>query len=80
MGSVGAPVLVTAPRVLVTLTSNRNPTMEGEPATFTVWKRFAKPVALLLTLFAVPVAFFHHITQGPKEPQPADRPDPRNQP
>jgi hypothetical protein len=50
------------------------------PATFTVWKRFAKPVALLLTLFAVPMAFFHNVTQGPKEPQPPHHPDPRNLP
>jgi len=40
------------------------------PPTFTMWKRFAKPVALMLSLFAVPVAFFHYVTQGPKEPQP----------
>jgi formate dehydrogenase iron-sulfur subunit len=40
------------------------------PATFTVWKRFAKPIALVLSLFAVPAAFFHYVTQGPKEPQP----------
>jgi formate dehydrogenase iron-sulfur subunit len=41
---------------------------------FTVWKRFAKPVALLLGLFAAPAAFFHYITEGPKEPQPPLRP------
>ena len=40
------------------------------PATFTVWKRFAKPVGLLLALLAAPVAFFHYVTEGPKEPQP----------
>jgi hypothetical protein len=40
------------------------------PPTFTVWKRFAKPVALALSLFAAPVAFFHYVTQGAKEPQP----------
>ena len=44
------------------------------PASFTLWKRFAKPVALLLGLFAAPVAFFHYVTEGPKEPQPPDRP------
>jgi Formate dehydrogenase N, transmembrane len=41
------------------------------PATFTAWKRFAKPVALLLGLLAAPVAFFHYVTEGPKEPQPS---------
>jgi hypothetical protein len=30
----------------------------------------AKPIALLLTLLAAPVAFFHYVTEGPKEPQP----------
>src|SRR5262244_1822323 len=34
------------------------------PASFTLWKRFAKPVALLLGLFAAPVAFFHYVTEG----------------
>src|SRR5438105_3335213 len=38
--------------------------------TFTVWKRFAKPIALVLSLFGAPVAFFHYVSQGPKEPQP----------
>ena len=40
------------------------------PVTYTAWKRVAKPIALLLSLFAAPVAFFHYISQGPKEPQP----------
>jgi formate dehydrogenase beta subunit len=40
------------------------------PVTFTIWKRAAKPVALLLSLLAAPVAFLHYITQGPKEPSP----------
>ena len=40
------------------------------PVTYTVWKRFAKPIALLLGLFAAPAAFFHYIAEGPKEPQP----------
>jgi formate dehydrogenase iron-sulfur subunit len=40
------------------------------PMAYTVWKRVAKPIALLLGLFAAPVAFFHYITEGPKEPQP----------
>jgi len=44
-----------------------NPTI---PATFTMWKSFAKPVGLLLALLAAPVAFFHYITEGPKEAQP----------
>ena len=40
------------------------------PPTYTIWKRVAKPIALLLGLFAAPVAFFHYVTEGPKEPQP----------
>jgi hypothetical protein len=44
-----------------------NPTI---PVTYTAWKRVAKPVGLLLALFAAPVAFFHYITEGPKEPSP----------
>jgi formate dehydrogenase iron-sulfur subunit len=40
------------------------------PPTYTQWKRVAKPVALLLGLFAAPVAFFHYVMEGPKEPQP----------
>lgn len=40
------------------------------PASFTIWKRVAKPIALLLGLFAAPVAFFHYVMEGPKEPQP----------
>ncbi|PYR40115.1 MAG: hypothetical protein DMF93_11915, partial [Acidobacteria bacterium] len=43
------------------------------PVTFTLWKRVAKPVALLLSLFAAPVAFFHYVTEGPKESQPPSR-------
>jgi hypothetical protein len=38
--------------------------------TFTAWKRVAKPIALLLSLLAMPVAFFHYVMEGPKEPQP----------
>src|SRR5213075_2653510 len=45
----------------------RNPTIN---LSFTLWKRVAKPVALLLGLFAAPVAFFHYITEGSREPQP----------
>src|ERR1700749_819715 len=40
------------------------------PATFTIWKRVPKPVALLLGLLAAPMAFFHYVMEGPKEPQP----------
>ena len=40
------------------------------PPTFTMWKGVAKPIALVLSLLAAPVAFFHYVTQGPKEPQP----------
>jgi formate dehydrogenase iron-sulfur subunit len=43
------------------------------PPSYTIWKDVAKPIALLLGLFAVPVAFFHYITEGPKEPQPPER-------
>ena len=39
------------------------------PVTYTVWKRAAKPIGLLLALLAAPVAFFHYITEGPKEPE-----------
>ena len=45
------------------------------PVSFTLWKRVAKPIALLLGLFAAPVAFFHYIAEGPKESQPP-APDP----
>jgi formate dehydrogenase beta subunit len=47
------------------------------PPSYTVWKQVAKPVALLLALFAAPVAFFHYVTEGPKEPQPPGREVPR---
>jgi formate dehydrogenase beta subunit len=40
------------------------------PPTYTIWKHVAKPIGLALTLLAIPAAFFHYITQGPKEPQP----------
>jgi formate dehydrogenase iron-sulfur subunit len=40
------------------------------PVSFTLWKGAAKPVALLLSLLAIPVAFLHYITEGPKDPQP----------
>ena len=41
------------------------------PASFTLWKRVAKPMALLLALFAAPVAFFHYVMEGPSaEPIP----------
>ena len=40
------------------------------PVAYTAWKRVAKPIGLLLTLLAAPVAFFHYIMEGPKEPQP----------
>jgi hypothetical protein len=44
------------------------------PIAYMAWKRIAKPVALILSLLAVPVAFFHYITEGPREPQPPERP------
>jgi formate dehydrogenase iron-sulfur subunit len=37
---------------------------------FTVWKRFAKPMGLLMALLAAPVAFFHFVAEGPKTEQP----------
>jgi hypothetical protein len=40
------------------------------PASFTLWKQFAKPIGLALALLAAPAAFFHYIFEGPKEPQP----------
>src|SRR5687767_15862549 len=40
------------------------------PVAYTLWKRVAKPVGLLLALLAAPVAFFHYVTEGPKEPRP----------
>ena len=40
------------------------------PPTFSMWKPVAKPIGLLLALLAAPVAFFHYVTAGPKEPQP----------
>jgi len=48
------------------------------PLSFTFWKRFAKPTALLLGLLAAPVAFFHYVTAGPKvaEPPSHDKPGP----
>jgi formate dehydrogenase iron-sulfur subunit len=45
----------------------RNPTITK---VFTLWKRVAKPIALVMALFAAPIAFFHYVTEGPKEPQP----------
>jgi hypothetical protein len=44
-----------------------NPTIR---LVFTFWKRVAKPIGLALALFAAPMAFFHYVTEGPKEPQP----------
>ena len=46
------------------------------PMTFTLWKRVAKPVALLLSLLAAPVAFFHYVMEGPREPSPRPGPAP----
>jgi formate dehydrogenase iron-sulfur subunit len=40
------------------------------PTSFTMWKRLAKPIGLVLALLAAPAAFFHYIVEGPKEPQP----------
>ena len=41
------------------------------PPTYTVWKRVAKPIGLLLALLAAPAAFFHYIMEGPKDPPPS---------
>ena len=35
------------------------------------------PLALLVGLLAAPVAFFHYVTEGPKEPQPPVQEVPR---
>ena len=43
--------------------------------TYSIWKHVAKPIALGLSLLAIPAAFLHYITQGPKEPQPPDGPE-----
>lgn len=45
------------------------------PLSFTFWKRIAKPIGLLVALLAAPAAFYHYITEGPKEPQPPARED-----
>jgi len=42
------------------------------PVTYTFWKRVAKPIGLLMALAAAPMAFFHYITEGPKEAQPPE--------
>jgi hypothetical protein len=42
------------------------------PPTYTIWKHVAKPVALALSLLAIPAAFLHYLMEGPKEPQPPD--------
>jgi formate dehydrogenase iron-sulfur subunit len=42
--------------------------------TYTIWKRVAKPIGLLLALFAAPVAFFHYVMEGPKEAAPEPPP------
>ena len=47
-----------------------NPTI---PVTYTFWKQVAKPVGLFLALLAAPVAFFHYVMEGPKEPAPSPR-------
>ena len=49
------------------------------PPAYTLWKVVAKPIALLLALFAAPVAFFHYVMEGPKEPQPPAPGPPRSE-
>ncbi len=44
------------------------------PPTYTVWKRVAKPIGLLLALLAAPVAFFHYV-DGRSERAAARAPD-----
>jgi formate dehydrogenase beta subunit len=45
------------------------------PPTYTFWRNVAKPVALLVSLIAIPSTFIHYIMEGPKESQSPD-PDP----
>ena len=40
------------------------------PIAYTIWKRVAKPIGLAMALLAAPLAFFHYVMEGPKEPQP----------
>ena len=47
----------------------RRPAGESaDSASYTVWKWLAKPIGLFLALMAAPVAFFHYVMEGPKEP------------
>jgi hypothetical protein len=76
------PASVNGTHVIYVLHDAKNPEMYGGlpaspriPTTFTMWKSLAKPVGLLLALLAAPVAFFHYIAEGPKEPQPPSRGD-----
>jgi formate dehydrogenase iron-sulfur subunit len=71
------PQSINGTHVIYVLHDVTNPEMYGGlpsnptiTAVFTLWKRVAKPLALLLGLFAAPMAFFHYVTEGPKEPQP----------
>jgi formate dehydrogenase iron-sulfur subunit len=43
------------------------------PASYTVWKRVAKPIGLFLALMAAPVAFFHYVMEGPRLEQPPSK-------
>jgi formate dehydrogenase beta subunit len=74
------PASVRGTHVIYVLHDATNPELYGGlpanpqiPASFTAWKSLAKPIALLLGLLAAPVAFFHYVTEGPKEPQPPER-------
>jgi formate dehydrogenase beta subunit len=76
------PSSIGGTHVIYVLHDATNPEMYGGlpaepkiPATFTLWKSFAKPVGLLLALLAAPVAFFHFIAEGPKEEQPPRGPE-----
>jgi formate dehydrogenase iron-sulfur subunit len=76
------PASVNGTHVVYVLHDAKNPEMYGGlpanpriPTTFTMWKSLAKPVGLFLALLAAPVAFFHYIAEGPKEPQPPRRED-----
>ena len=78
------PSSVSGTHVIYVLHDATKPEMYGGlpsnpkiPATFTMWKSFAKPVGLLLALLAAPVAFFHYIVEGPKDPQPPSPREPR---
>ena len=44
------------------------------PPSYSIWKQVAKPVALALSLLAIPAAFLHYLSAGPKESEGAKEP------